>query len=136
MLCNRNEHSAVAQCTSKINTHFKIKQGLPWWSSGYESALQCRAHKFYPRSGSLDPPCHRAPTEPTSSRTLVLQGESHASHAVKTPPAAAHIRNPRCHSWACETLCSQQNKPWPKEQQSLLRPRTRSPASWCSSPPV
>ena len=37
---------------------------------------------------------------------------------VKTPPAAAHIRNPRCCSWACETLCSQQNKPWPKEKQS------------------
>ena len=33
----------------------KINQGrgLPWWSSGWESAYQCRGHGFDPRSGKI-----------------------------------------------------------------------------------
>ena len=31
---------------------FKKAQGLPWWSSGWESALQCRRHRFDPWSGN------------------------------------------------------------------------------------
>ena len=27
--------------------------GLPWWCSGWESACQCRAHGFKPRSGKI-----------------------------------------------------------------------------------
>ena len=27
--------------------------GLPWWSSGWESACQCRGHGFVPRSGKI-----------------------------------------------------------------------------------
>ena len=32
----------------KINT-----QGLPWWHSGWESACQCRGHRFEPWSGRI-----------------------------------------------------------------------------------
>ena len=34
--------------------HFKIclNEGLPWWSSGKESALQCRGHGLDPWSGN------------------------------------------------------------------------------------
>ena len=30
----------------------KQLQGLPWWSSGKESPLQCRGHGFHPWSGN------------------------------------------------------------------------------------
>ena len=29
------------------------KIGLPWWHSGYESACQCRGHRFEPWSGKI-----------------------------------------------------------------------------------
>ena len=29
------------------------KQGLPWWRSGWESACQCRGHRFEPWSGRI-----------------------------------------------------------------------------------
>ena len=42
----------------------KIKDmGLPWWSSGKESALQYRGHGFDPWSGNKDPTC-RGATKP------------------------------------------------------------------------
>ena len=31
----------------------KIKWGLPWWRSGWESACQCRGHGFKPWSGKI-----------------------------------------------------------------------------------
>ena len=31
--------------------------GLPWWSSGKESALQCRGRRFDPWSGNYNPMC-------------------------------------------------------------------------------
>ena len=58
----------LTECTSPNNnlsfpafkmlapTTFKIKQvgpGLPWWLSGYESACQCRGHRFDPWRGTI-----------------------------------------------------------------------------------
>ena len=37
-----------------------VKSGLPWWSSGKESALQCRGRRFNPWSGNKDPTYYRA----------------------------------------------------------------------------
>ena len=31
----------------------KLKIGLPWWRSGWESACQCRGHGFEPWSGKI-----------------------------------------------------------------------------------
>ena len=31
----------------------KLKLGLPWWHSGYESACQCRGHGFEPWSRKI-----------------------------------------------------------------------------------
>ena len=31
----------------------KWEEGLPWWSSGYETALQCRGYWFSPWSGKI-----------------------------------------------------------------------------------
>ena len=35
-------------------------QGLPWWSSGKESACQCKECRFNPWEGNQDPTCHGA----------------------------------------------------------------------------
>ena len=45
------------QATGWISIHtmeftLKRKEGLPWWSSGKESVLQCRGHRFDPWSGN------------------------------------------------------------------------------------
>ena len=37
--------------------YLKQHHGLPWWSSGWESALQCRGHGFHTWSGTWDPTC-------------------------------------------------------------------------------
>ena len=48
--------------------HLKTKmQGLPWWSSGWESVFQCRGHGFNPWSGNWDPTCHVA-TKPSGCK--------------------------------------------------------------------
>ena len=43
--------------TYLINKHRKIRSikntGLPWWRSGWESACQCRGHRFEPWSGKI-----------------------------------------------------------------------------------
>ena len=31
----------------------KENSGLPWWSSGYESACQCQGHRFDPWCGKI-----------------------------------------------------------------------------------
>ena len=35
-----------------------LDRGLPWWSSGQESSLQCRGHRIDPWSGNYNPTCH------------------------------------------------------------------------------
>ena len=37
---------------SKIDALKCTQWGLPWWSSGWESILQCRGHRFDPWSGN------------------------------------------------------------------------------------
>ena len=37
-----------------------LEKGLPWWSSGRESAFQCWGHGFDPWSGNWDLTCHGA----------------------------------------------------------------------------
>ena len=38
----------------------KSMQRLPWWCSGWESACQCRGHRFGPWSGKIPPTTERA----------------------------------------------------------------------------
>ena len=42
------------RCTTEGFSIFKAyTPGLPWWSTGCESACQCRGHRFYPWSGKI-----------------------------------------------------------------------------------
>ena len=36
-----------------VNIDWKNDLGLPWWCSGWESACQCRGHRFEPWSGKV-----------------------------------------------------------------------------------
>ena len=45
-LCSQNYCSFLKEC-------LKMKRGLPWWRSGWESACQCRGHGFEPWSGKI-----------------------------------------------------------------------------------
>ena len=51
------EHSStepLCRCFINIILRLKITHlGLPWWRSGWESACQCRGHKFEPWSGKI-----------------------------------------------------------------------------------
>ena len=40
-----------------ILLHLKWVMELLWWSSGWESTLQCGGHGFHPWSGNRDPTC-------------------------------------------------------------------------------
>ena len=39
--------------TLQISWVIKIHSGFPWWSSGWESACQCRGHRFDPWLGKI-----------------------------------------------------------------------------------
>ena len=71
------EPQGKPHCT--LNTILEmLSPGCPWWSSGWESAFQCRACGFYPWSGNWEPTYCRA-TKPTSHswRAHMPQWRSH-----------------------------------------------------------
>ena len=73
---------------------FKMYQyGLPWWSSGYESALQRRGHRFDPWSGQSP----RA-TEQLSPRTagpvLCNERRPHDETLTRAAPPATPRETP------------------------------------------
>ena len=45
-------YRVISSRTETYNT-IKIRRGLPWWRSGWESACQCRGHRFEPWSGKI-----------------------------------------------------------------------------------
>ena len=63
--------------------NLRIGMGLPWWSSGKESAWQCRGQGFNPWSGKIPHTSGQlslcvTTTEPTHLRVHVLQQEATA----------------------------------------------------------
>jgi len=59
-----------------ICNFFKLKGvllGLPWWSSGWDFAFQCREWGFNPWSGSLDATCLVAREPKHKTETILLQ---------------------------------------------------------------
>ena len=64
----------------------KMNKGLPWWSSGWESACQWRGHRFDPWSGKIPyatgqlSPCAKT-TEPALEPVL----PNKRSHRNKKP---------------------------------------------------
>ena len=62
--------------------------GLPWWRSGYESACQCRGHRFEPWSGEIP---HAA--EQLSPRATTTEPALYSPRATTT-----EARVPRAHA--------------------------------------
>ena len=50
---NIKEESMIVLWLFKVFVKIFKTLGLPWWRSGYESACQCRGHKFEPWSGKI-----------------------------------------------------------------------------------
>ena len=61
-------------------------KGLPWWSSGGESAFQCRGLGFNPWSGSYNPTCCGATTRESPHTTVKTQH----SQSKKENPGYLH----------------------------------------------
>ena len=74
----------------------KLKLGLLWWRSGWESACQCRGHGFEPWSGKIPhaaeqlSPCATA-TEPARLEPVLCKREA----AIMRGPRTAMKSGPR-----------------------------------------
>ena len=79
--------------------------GLPWWRSGWESACQCRAHRFEPWSGKFPHAAEQlgpwatttepARLEPVLRNKRGRDSERPAHHDEEWPPLAATRESPR-----------------------------------------
>ena len=86
--------------------------GLPWWSSGYESACQCRGH------GS-DPWSRRIPHATGQLSPQAATAEAHTPWDLRsTTKEAAAMRSPRTTARGAPTRCSQRKPTATKTQQS------------------
>ena len=83
---------------NRIHPLRMIIQGLTWWRSGWESACQCRGHRFDPWSGKIPhaaeqlSPCATT-TEPVCSRPHMLKLLS--PRAATTKARAPRARAPQ-----------------------------------------
>ena len=83
----------------------KIKRGLPWWRSGWESACQCRGHGIEPWSGKIPhaaeqlSPCatttEPARLEPVLRNKRGCDTERPAHRDEEWPPLATTRESPR-----------------------------------------
>ena len=73
------------------NKNFKksVLLGLPWWSSGYECALQCRGHRFDPWPGNEDPTCCVATKPP--HWILWVRTRNPACLQLLSPPTTTRV---------------------------------------------
>ena len=83
----------------------KRKIGLPWWHSGWESACQCRGHRFKPWSGKIPHAAEQlgpwaTTTEPARLEPVLCNKRGHdserpAHHDEEWPPLATTRESPR-----------------------------------------
>ena len=94
--------------TGKTNKQKKIRAWktnpwLPWWSSGWESALQCRGHQINSRSRKI--PYAAEQLSPCTTTTEALEPmlcnkRSHLNETPLHPKRSTHSPQPR------ESLCA------------------------------
>ena len=105
------ERTRVVQVEKQSESHplRKLKWGLPWWRSGWESACQCRGHGFEPWSGNIPhaaeqlSPCFfffATTTEPARLEPVLCNkrgrdSERPAHRDEEWPPLAATRESPR-----------------------------------------
>ena len=54
LMYGRSHHSIVIVLKLKINKgEKKLAKGLPWWSTGWESASQCEGHRPDPETEKI-----------------------------------------------------------------------------------
>ena len=90
---------------SPMDTSSKMKIGLPWWSSGWESACQCRGPGFEPWSGKIPHAVEQLGpwatiTEPAHLEPVLRNGrgrdsERPAQRDEEWPPLATTREGPR-----------------------------------------
>ena len=83
----------------------KLKIGLPWWRSGWESAYQCREHGFEPWSGKIPHAAEQLGpwatiTEPACLESVLCNrrgrdGERPTHRDEEWPPLATTGESPR-----------------------------------------
>ena len=109
---------------------FKIKNnesGLPWWRSGWESACQCRGHRFESWSGKIPHAVERlgpwatiaepARLEPVFCNKRGRVSERPAHRDEEWPPLATTRESPRT-----ETKTQHSHKKKKKEQWIIFKP--------------
>ena len=99
----------VGRCLSKSSEQELMQQkwpsGLPWWRSGWESACQCRGHRFEPWSGKIPHAAEQlgpwaTTTEPAHLEPVLCNkrghdGERPAHRDEEWPLLAATRESPR-----------------------------------------
>ena len=83
----------------------KVRRGLPWWRSGWESACQCRGHGFESWSGKIPHATEQlgpwaTTTEPARLEPVLCNKKGRNSerpvhHDEEWPPLAATRESPR-----------------------------------------
>ena len=82
---------------------WKTNPQLPWWSSGWESALQCRGHQFNPRSRKIPHAAEQlSPCTATAEalEPMLCNKRSHLNETPLHPKRSTHSPQPR------ESLCA------------------------------
>ena len=97
--------SMAGNHTNKNNIYIKEYVGLPWWCSGWESACQCRGHRFEPWSGKIPHAAERlgpcaTTTEPARLEPVLCNkrgrdSERTAHRDEEWPPLAVTRESPR-----------------------------------------
>ena len=108
--------SHLSHLFHKCNLKQKIL-GLPWSSRGWESAFQCRGHRFDPWSGSWDPTCHGA-TQPTPQLLSTLP-----------PPQALEPAPCRGEPTGTTETSHRQISKYQNKNENLTKPRSHVPKS-------
>ena len=105
--------------------------GLPWWSSGQDSACHCRGRRFHPWPGSLDRTCFgttnpwAATAKPELSRPRAGTTEARAPKACARQQETQHHGKPELHAGSSpcsprlEKTYAQQQRPSTAISQSL-----------------
>ena len=101
-LKNKN-HVIISIDVDKVLIKFNT-QGLPWWRSGWESACQCRGHKFEPWSERIPHAVEQlgpwatiaepAPLEPVLCNKRGRDSEGPVHRDEEWPPLAATRESP------------------------------------------
>ena len=98
--------------------HLNLLIGLPWWRSGWESACQCRGHRFEPWSGKIPHAAEQLGPWATTTEPACLEpvlrnkrGRDRGPRtAMKSGPRSPQLEKALTQKWRPNTAKNKINK--------------------------